>query len=185
VSNLPDKKNESSWSDDFSDFVGLFRSEDKFLPWVRWSVLFLAIAAAIVVGALLLVQNVNNVPTSLPSPSSSATPEESPTPTATPVPTPTAAPEPVILSDELISAIPSAWKSISRDGCAQAWTAPSDGVSSVLVLDRATEAFKKAGFTSNSTWGENDLRITATGNQNGITDADLVFTTASIELCLR
>lgn len=178
----PQDNQGSSWSDDFQDFARFFRGEEGLLPWVKWSALFLAIAAAAIVGSLLLSQNVKpgGVPTSSPTVESSAAPTPTPTPTETPTPPPTP-----ILSQEIISTIPTAWKNIERDGCAQAWTAPSDGVSSIIVLDKATKAFKASGFTSNSTWGENDLKITATGNQNGITEAELVFTTTSIELCLR
>lgn len=173
---------ESSWKDDFQDFTRLFRGEEGLLPWVKWSVLFLALAAAAVVGGLLLSQNLNSSIEPTPTPTAETSETATPTPNATETPTP---PPPPILSQELISTIPTAWRSISRDGCAQAWTGPSDGVSSIVVLDRATKAFKAAGFTSNSAWGENDLKITASGDQNGITDAELVFTTASIELCLR
>lgn len=178
----PQDNQGSSWSEDFQDFARFFRGEDGLLPWVKWSALFLAFAAAIVVGSLLLIQNVKSGDVPTPSPTAGVSP--SPTPTPTPTDTPTPPPTP-ILSQEIISTIPTAWKPIQRDGCAQAWTAPSDGVSSIVVLDKATKAFKVSGFTSNSAWGENDLKITATGNQNGITDAELVFTTASIELCLR
>lgn len=178
----PQDNQESSWKDDFQDFARLFRGEEGLLPWVKWSALFLALAAAVVVGGLLLTQSLNT--TTGPTPTATATVSETPTPTPSATGTPTPAPVP-ILSQELISTIPTAWRSISRDGCAQAWTGSSDGVSSIVVLDRATEAFKASGFTSNSSWGENDLKITASGNQNGITDAELVFTTASIELCLR
>ena len=178
----PQDNQESSWKDDFQDFTRLFRGEEGVLPWVKWSALFLAFAAAVVVGGLLLNQSLNS--SAGPTPTPSAAVSETPAPTASATAEPTPAPVP-ILSQELISTIPTAWRSISREGCAQAWTGSSDGVSSIVVLDRATKAFKASGFTSNSSWGENNLTITASGNQNGITEAELVFTTASIELCLR
>lgn len=178
----PQDNQESSWKDDFHDFTRLFRGEEGILPWVKWSALFLAFAAAVVVGGLLLTQSLNS--SAGPTPTPTAVVSETPAPTASATAEPTPAPVPM-LSQELISTIPTAWRSISREGCAQAWTGSSDGVSSIVVLDRATKAFKASGFTSSSSWGESDLTITASGNQNGITDAELVFTTASIELCLR